>query len=96
MPIGKQIMENQDKRGWQIVVAGLGLLFWAMELDFFKGLILWGVFYFCAWLGAELEARHQESRIAELKRDQIHTFGPDPYSSSECLGPMSAAIERAV
>ena len=33
---------------------------------------------------------------AELKRDQIHAFGPDPYSSKECKGSMSAVIEPAV
>jgi ATP-dependent Clp protease adaptor protein ClpS len=30
---------------------------------------------------------------AELKRDQIHAFGPDPLSSKECEGSMSAVIE---
>jgi ATP-dependent Clp protease adaptor protein ClpS len=33
---------------------------------------------------------------AELKRDQIHAFGPDPHASKECLGSMSAIIEPAV
>jgi ATP-dependent Clp protease adaptor protein ClpS len=32
---------------------------------------------------------------AELKRDQIHAFGPDPLSSRECKGSMSASIEPA-
>jgi ATP-dependent Clp protease adaptor protein ClpS len=32
---------------------------------------------------------------AELKRDQIHAFGPDPLSSRECLGSMTAVIEPA-
>jgi ATP-dependent Clp protease adaptor protein ClpS len=32
---------------------------------------------------------------AELKRDQIHAFGPDPYSSRDCKGSMSAVIEPA-
>src|SRR5262245_59450279 len=32
---------------------------------------------------------------AELKRDQIHAFGPDPLSSKECAGSMSAVIEPA-
>jgi ATP-dependent Clp protease adaptor protein ClpS len=32
---------------------------------------------------------------AELKRDQIHAFGPDPWSSKECKGSMSALIEPA-
>src|SRR3954470_22423228 len=32
---------------------------------------------------------------AELKRDQIHAFGPDPHSSKECAGSMSAIIEPA-
>jgi ATP-dependent Clp protease adaptor protein ClpS len=32
---------------------------------------------------------------AELKRDQIHAFGPDPFSSKECAGSMSASIEPA-
>jgi ATP-dependent Clp protease adaptor protein ClpS len=32
---------------------------------------------------------------AELKRDQIHAFGPDPLSSRECKGSMSAIIEPA-
>ena len=32
---------------------------------------------------------------AELKRDQIHAFGPDPFSSKECKGSMSAIIEPA-
>jgi ATP-dependent Clp protease adaptor protein ClpS len=32
---------------------------------------------------------------AELKRDQIHAFGPDPLSSKECMGSMSAIIEPA-
>jgi ATP-dependent Clp protease adaptor protein ClpS len=32
---------------------------------------------------------------AELKRDQIHAFGPDPYSSRNCKGSMSAIIEPA-
>jgi ATP-dependent Clp protease adaptor protein ClpS len=33
---------------------------------------------------------------AELKRDQIHAFGPDPLSSKDCKGSMSAVIEPAV
>jgi ATP-dependent Clp protease adaptor protein ClpS len=33
---------------------------------------------------------------AELKRDQIHAFGPDLLSSKECVGSMSAVIEPAV
>ena len=32
---------------------------------------------------------------AELKRDQIHAFGPDPFSSKDCKGSMSATIEPA-
>lgn len=32
---------------------------------------------------------------AELKRDQIHAFGPDPLSSRNCAGSMSAVIEPA-
>ena len=32
---------------------------------------------------------------AELKRDQIHAFGPDPLSSKECVGSMTAVIEPA-
>ncbi len=32
---------------------------------------------------------------AELKRDQIHAFGPDPLSSKDCAGSMSAVIEPA-
>jgi len=33
---------------------------------------------------------------AELKRDQIHAFGPDPLSSKDCKGSMSAIIEPAL
>ena len=33
---------------------------------------------------------------AELKQDQIHAFGPDPLSSRECQGSMTAIIEPAV
>ena len=33
---------------------------------------------------------------AELKRDQIHAYGPDPYSSKDCKGSMTAVIEPAV
>jgi ATP-dependent Clp protease adaptor protein ClpS len=33
---------------------------------------------------------------AELKRDQIHAFGPDPLSSRDCKGSMSAIIEPAM
>lgn len=33
---------------------------------------------------------------AELKRDQIHAYGPDPFSSRDCAGSMSAVIEPAV
>ena len=33
---------------------------------------------------------------AELKRDQIHAFGPDPLSSRECKGSMSSIIEPAM
>jgi len=32
---------------------------------------------------------------AELKVEQIHAFGPDPLSSRQCLGSMSAYIEPA-
>jgi ATP-dependent Clp protease adaptor protein ClpS len=32
---------------------------------------------------------------AELKRDQIHAFGPDPLSARESVGSMSAIIEPA-
>jgi ATP-dependent Clp protease adaptor protein ClpS len=32
---------------------------------------------------------------AELKCDQIHAFGPDPLSSKDCKGSMSASIEPA-
>ena len=33
---------------------------------------------------------------AELKRDQIHAFGPDPNSTRHCQGSMSAVIEPAI
>ena len=33
---------------------------------------------------------------AELKQDQIHAFGPDPLSSRDCKGSMTAVIEPAV
>jgi ATP-dependent Clp protease adaptor protein ClpS len=33
---------------------------------------------------------------AELKRDQIHAFGPDPLSSRNCQGSMSCVIEPAI
>lgn len=33
--------------------------------------------------------------LAELKRDQIHAFGPDPLSSKECVGSMTAILEPA-
>lgn len=33
---------------------------------------------------------------AELKRDQIHAFGADPWSSKDCKGSMSAVIEPAM
>jgi ATP-dependent Clp protease adaptor protein ClpS len=33
---------------------------------------------------------------AELKQDQIHAFGPDPLSSHECKGSMTAIIEPAL
>lgn len=32
---------------------------------------------------------------AELKRDQIHAFGADKWSSKDCKGSMSAIIEPA-
>jgi ATP-dependent Clp protease adaptor protein ClpS len=32
---------------------------------------------------------------AELKQDQIHAFGPDPLSSKDCKGSMTAIIEPA-
>jgi ATP-dependent Clp protease adaptor protein ClpS len=32
---------------------------------------------------------------AELKQEQIHAFGPDPLSSRECQGSMTAIIEPA-
>ena len=32
---------------------------------------------------------------AELKRDQIHAFGADPWSSKDCKGSMSAVLEPA-
>ena len=32
---------------------------------------------------------------AELKQDQIHAYGPDPYSSKDCKGSMTAVIEPA-
>ena len=32
---------------------------------------------------------------AELKQDQIHAYGPDPFSSKECKGSMTAIIEPA-
>ena len=32
---------------------------------------------------------------AELKCDQIHAYGPDPYSSRHCMGSMTAIIEPA-
>ncbi len=32
---------------------------------------------------------------AELKQDQIHAFGPDPFSSRACAGSMTAIIEPA-
>lgn len=32
---------------------------------------------------------------AELKCDQIHAFGADPWSSKDCKGSMSALIEPA-
>ena len=48
---------------------------------------------------------HQTGRVivltttkehAELKQDQIHAFGPDPFSSRECQGSMTAIIEPAL
>jgi ATP-dependent Clp protease adaptor protein ClpS len=33
---------------------------------------------------------------AELKRDQIHAFGPDPLCSKHSVGSMSAVIEPAM
>ena len=36
---------------------------------------------------------HKEK--AELKQDQIHSFGADPLSSKECAGSMTAIIEPA-
>jgi ATP-dependent Clp protease adaptor protein ClpS len=33
---------------------------------------------------------------AELKQDQIHAYGPDPFSSRECKGSMTATIEPAL
>ena len=32
---------------------------------------------------------------AELKQDQIHAFGADPFSSKPCAGSMTAVIEPA-
>ncbi|MFO0877530.1 MAG: ATP-dependent Clp protease adaptor ClpS [Gemmataceae bacterium] len=32
---------------------------------------------------------------AELKVEQIHAFGPDPLSSQDCAGSMSAILEPA-
>ena len=32
---------------------------------------------------------------AELKQEQIHAFGPDPYSTKDCKGSMTAIIEPA-
>jgi ATP-dependent Clp protease adaptor protein ClpS len=32
---------------------------------------------------------------AELKQEQIHAFGPDPLSSQECAGSMTAIVEPA-
>lgn len=32
---------------------------------------------------------------AELKVEQIHAFGPDPFSSKDCKGSMSAYMEPA-
>ena len=33
---------------------------------------------------------------AELKQDQIHAFGPDPWSTKDCKGSMTAVIEPAM
>jgi ATP-dependent Clp protease adaptor protein ClpS len=33
---------------------------------------------------------------AELKQDQIHAYGPDPWSSKDCKGSMTAIIEPAL
>jgi ATP-dependent Clp protease adaptor protein ClpS len=33
---------------------------------------------------------------AELKQDQIHAFGPDPWTTKECKGSMTAIIEPAI
>lgn len=33
---------------------------------------------------------------AEFKQDQIHAYGPDPLSSKECKGSMTAIIEPVV
>jgi ATP-dependent Clp protease adaptor protein ClpS len=33
---------------------------------------------------------------AELKQEQIHAYGPDPWSSKDCKGSMTAIIEPAV
>ena len=32
---------------------------------------------------------------AEFKQDQIHAYGPDPHSSKNCAGSMTAIIEPA-
>jgi ATP-dependent Clp protease adaptor protein ClpS len=32
---------------------------------------------------------------AELKQDQIHAFGPDPFTTKDCKGSMTAIVEPA-
>jgi ATP-dependent Clp protease adaptor protein ClpS len=33
---------------------------------------------------------------AELKQDQIHAYGPDPWTTKDCKGSMTAIIEPAM
>ena len=80
------VLLDDDDHTYDYVIEMLGAIFghdvataftMAMEVDATGRVIVW--------------SGHRE--VAELKREQIHAFGPDPLLP-RCEGSMSAVLER--
>jgi ATP-dependent Clp protease adaptor protein ClpS len=81
------ILHNDDDHSFDYVIGMLQKLFgYPPE----KG-------YQLAWevhTQGRVVVKTTSKEVAELKRDQIHAFGPDPFIP-RCKGSMSATIEPA-
>lgn len=86
-PLWHVILHNDDDHSYNYVVAMLMQVFGKTQQRAFEHA------QEVNDIGATILDTTSQER-AELKRDQIHAFGPDPLIA-HCAGSMSASIERA-